>query len=125
MTNFTYITWGLKLVVLVLMAIWFYRDARSRDYNWLMWTIAPVFLFFFGGLSWLFAAAFILILYLGLRPKGRLTVCPHCKKRIHDELAFCPYCRRSVKRECLRCHRTVPWDATVCPHCRSGALTDT
>ncbi|NLG85133.1 MAG: zinc ribbon domain-containing protein [Firmicutes bacterium] len=117
-------SWGIKLIVLGAMAVWLYRDARSRDYHWLMWTVTPVFLFFFSGLGWLLGAIFVLLLYLGLRPRGSLNGCPHCKKRVHDELAFCPFCRRSVKRECLRCHRTVPWEATVCPHCRSNALTD-
>ncbi|MGE5599678.1 MAG: double zinc ribbon domain-containing protein [Bacteroidota bacterium] len=113
-----------RIIAGSLIGIWIYRDARSRDYTWLMWTLAPIMLLFMPGFAWLLAAFLLVGAYLGTRPRGRLLSCPHCKKRVHEELAFCPYCRRSVKRECLRCHRTVPWEATTCPHCRSAALTD-
>lgn len=115
---------ALKIVALALLAIWLYRDSRSRDYYWLMWTIAPVMMVFLGSVAWVPAAVLLVIIYVGIRPRGAIGPCPHCKKPVHEELAFCPFCRRSIKRECLRCHRTVPWDATVCPHCRSAALTD-
>lgn len=114
----------IKAVAILITAVWLYRDARSRDYYWLMWTIAPVMLLFLSGIAWIVALALIVAVYIGVRPHGALLSCPHCKKRVHDELAFCPFCKRSVKRECLRCHRTVPWEAQTCPHCRSSALTD-
>lgn len=113
-----------KVITGLLVGLWLYRDARSRDFSWLMWTLAPVMLLFFPNFTWVLAVFLLVGAYLGTRPRGNLLPCPHCKKKVHNDLAFCPHCRKSVKRECLRCHRTVPWDATICPHCRSGALTD-
>ncbi|MGE5550772.1 MAG: double zinc ribbon domain-containing protein [Bacteroidota bacterium] len=113
-----------RLLMAAVLCFWLYRDSRSRDFSWLMWTLAPAMLVFLGRLAWVPAGLVIIGAYLGTRPKGKLLACPHCKKNVHEELAFCAFCRRSVKRECIRCHRTVPWDAVSCPHCRSTALTD-
>lgn len=124
MSEATAIEWVIKAVAILIAAVWLYRDARSRDYYWLMWAIAPAMLLFLSGIAWIVALVLIIAVYTGVKPRGALLFCPHCKKRVHDELAFCPFCKRSVKRECLRCHRTVPWDAQMCPHCRSSALTD-
>lgn len=116
---------GIKIVVAGVAAFFLYRDAKARDYNWFMWTLIPIVVIFTPGLfSSIFTIAIILGIYLFSRPKGELTPCPHCKKGIHNILAFCPFCRKPVKRECLHCHETVDWDATRCPHCRSTNLTD-
>lgn len=115
----------IKLVLAVGTAFFLYRDARARDYSWLMWTIIPIIYFFTPGIfGALFSLFLIVIIYTSTRPKGALKACPHCKKKVHTVLAFCPFCRQSVKRECLRCHETVDWDAVICPHCRSANLTD-
>ncbi|HBL37111.1 MAG TPA: hypothetical protein DDZ55_09905 [Firmicutes bacterium] len=101
-----------------------YKDARARDYSWFMWTFAPVIILFTASLgSSLFLLALILVMYMATRPKGEIRVCPHCGKKVHYILAFCPFCRKSVKKECLRCHDTVDWDAERCPHCGSMNLT--
>lgn len=115
----------INLVLAVVTGFFIYKDARARDFNWLMWTILPATVFFGSGIvSSLLILLLLMGVYLFSRPKGPLTACPHCKKRIHSILAFCPFCRNSVKRECLRCHETVDWEATRCPHCRSTNLTD-
>lgn len=124
MQSMTIIDLAGRLLTAVILAFWLYRDARSRDFSWLMWTIAPAMLVFLGGFAWVPTSLVILGAYIGTRPRGKLLSCPHCKKSIHEELAFRPFCRRSVKRECIKCHRTVPWSAVSCPHCRSTALTD-
>ena len=113
-----------RMLTVFAMALWFYRDARGRDFSWVMWMIMPVTLFFFGRFIWILPAILMLTIYLGVRPRGQLIPCPHCRKRVHEELAFCGFCRRSVKRECIKCHRTVPWESVSCPHCRSTMLTD-
>jgi len=118
------IQWVIKIAIAGIMALWLYRDARRRDAQWMMWTIMPVLLLFCQGLLILIVIIAIPFIYIGLRPRGSLLTCPHCKKLILDELAFCPFCRKSVKRECLKCHHTVPWKAVSCPHCHSTALTD-
>ncbi len=114
-----------RFLTAVVLGAWLYRDSRSRDFSWLMWTLTPVMLVFLARFAWVPGALLLLGVYLGIRPRGKLLHCPHCKKLVHEDLAFCGFCRRSVKRECLKCHRTVPWEAVSCPHCHSTALTDT
>jgi DNA-directed RNA polymerase subunit RPC12/RpoP len=101
-----------------------YKDARARDYTWLMWVFAPVIIILTSGLGTsLLLLLLILLVYITTRPKGALNTCPHCGKKAHYILAFCPFCRQSVKKECLRCHDTVDWNAERCPHCGSMNLT--
>ncbi|HHT49757.1 MAG TPA: zinc ribbon domain-containing protein [Firmicutes bacterium] len=122
--NSTIIVIIIKLVIAGGLMFFLYKDARARDYSWFMWTFIPVLLIFTPELiSTVFTAAIILLMYLMTRPKGELITCPHCGKKVHDVLAFCPHCRQSVKRECLRCHDTVEWEAERCPHCGSMNLT--
>lgn len=113
---------AVKVTLGIILALFLYRDARGRDFQWQFWVISPLLLLFN---FWWLAVFIIPIGYLMFRPKGKMLHCPHCSKSILDELAFCPFCKRSVKRECLKCHYTVAWDATSCPHCRGTALTDT
>lgn len=122
----TVVTIIIKVILAGVIAFFIYRDARARDFNWLLWMLIPVIgIFFTPGIPSSVIISLLLVgVYLLFRPKGALKPCPHCKKKIHDILAFCPFCRQSVKRECLRCHETVDWDATLCPHCRSANLTD-
>lgn len=123
--NATLLDWAGKILVGGALAFWLYRDARSRDFSWMMWMLSPFILLFFPPLFWVVPAFLLPLVYIGFRPRGRMLVCPHCKKKAHEELAFCPFCRRSIKRECLKCHRTVPWESISCSHCHSTALTDT
>lgn len=125
MIKLNFVEIGLKLVLTAGAAFFLYRDARARDYSWLMWTLISAIILFTPGLVGSFLTLFLIIaIYLSTRPKGELKPCPHCKKPTHHILAFCPFCKRSIKKECLRCHETVDWDTDVCPHCRSRNLTD-
>lgn len=115
---------AVRIIISIILAIFLYRDSRSRDYNWTMWVVIPLFLVFVNTILAILLAVGVIVIYLNVRPKGELIRCPHCKHSIHSGLAFCPFCKKSVKRECLRCHETVDWDATICPHCRSTQLTE-
>ena len=116
---------AIRLAIGVIIAILLYRDSRSRDYSWLLWTLAPIAIIIPGNHVVAFAVGLLIILiYLISRPKGDLRKCPHCKRRVHSILAFCPFCGKSVKKECLHCHETVDWEETRCPHCRSTNLTE-
>lgn len=113
-----------KLVLAGGLMFYLYKDARARDYSWFMWTFIPVITIFTPDLgSTLFTSLLIFVMYMTTRPKGDLITCPHCGKKAHNILAFCPHCRQSIKRECLRCHDTVDWEAERCPHCGSMNLT--
>lgn len=98
----------------ILSAIWIFRDARSRDYNPLIWAIICIFLAFTVNAL---APLVVVAVYLFLRPRGELLTCPHCCKRYVRNLAFCPHCGKPVKKECLKCHDLMELDQDACPHC--------
>jgi RNA polymerase subunit RPABC4/transcription elongation factor Spt4 len=113
-----------KLIIVGLAVFWLYRDSRARDYNWIVWTFFPLAAFFTpDNLFSFFLIALVLIIYLIVRPKGKLMACPHCNKKVHYELFVCPFCRKNAKKECLNCHEPVPWEALECPYCKSKAIT--
>ena len=71
-------------VLYIVMLIWVAMDAKTRGMDDIaLWVIA-VFLIGFGGL----------VLYFIFRPKGMLTVCPHCRKKRLRSSTRCPHCRR-------------------------------
>lgn len=122
--NQTVVALVVKVLLVAGLIFYLYKDARARDYTWMMWAFMPIIIIFTPGIGGaIFAALLLFGVYLLSRPKGELVPCPHCKKKVHTILAFCPFCRQSVKKECLRCHDTVDWEADRCPHCGSTNLT--
>lgn len=107
---------GISIAIAGLFAFLAYRDAKVRDSNPVLWAAAI-------GISGvmllpLVGAPIVFLVYLMVRPRGKLLVCPHCGRKYISNLAFCPHCRKEVKKECLRCHETMELDAEYCPHCR-------
>ena len=114
----------IKLVIVLALGYWLYLESKGRDYFWTFWTFIPVIILFTPSLIVALPfTIFMVIMYLVLRPKGKLEPCPHCNKKIHEILTICPFCRKSAKKECLQCHEPVPWNAKQCPFCKSRALT--
>lgn len=120
-----WIQWGIRIVLGMVLALILYRDARSRDYSWIVWAMTPLAVFMAPttGMA-ILLSVMILIAYLLLRPKGRSKPCPHCKRKVYHQLAFCPFCGKPIKKECLSCHEAVDWELTKCPYCRSTHLTE-
>ncbi len=70
------------LGIWVALAIWVYRDAKSRGMdNAVLLTIVTVITGILG-----------LIIYLLMRPKGNLVPCPSCQKKRMEGSAKCPHC---------------------------------
>jgi RNA polymerase subunit RPABC4/transcription elongation factor Spt4 len=114
----------LKVVFMIPLMFFLYRDSRARDYSWMLWTMLPITLLFSNNIGFtVFLAVGIIATYFILRPKGTILKCPKCGKPIHEMLTVCPFCRREAKRECLQCHEPVPWEADQCPFCKSRSLT--
>ncbi|MDQ6912770.1 MAG: hypothetical protein M3119_02740 [Verrucomicrobiota bacterium] len=66
----------------IALAVWVYKDAKSRGMdNAMLLTIVTVFTGVLG-----------LIIYLLMRPKGNLVLCPHCQKKRVEGSAKCPHC---------------------------------
>lgn len=127
MNQMELINLGVKLLVGIVLSIWMYKDSRSRDFSWIFWTIAPIFIVLttmgFSVLTVVFVCILFLAIYLGARPKGGFFKCPHCNKLVYEDLFICPYCRKNAKHECLDCHEPVPWNELQCPYCNSRDLT--
>ncbi|HHY46023.1 MAG TPA: zinc ribbon domain-containing protein [Firmicutes bacterium] len=106
---------GGSLVIAGILAYLAYRDAKTRDANPVLWAMAIAIA---GLMLPPLGAVLGFLVYMMLRPRGKLLTCPHCGRKYISNLAFCPHCGKEVKKECLRCHETMELDATVCPHCR-------
>ena len=70
------------LGICIALAIWVYRDAKSRGMdNAVLLTIVTMITGILG-----------LIIYLLMRPKGNLVPCPSCQKKRLEGSAKCPHC---------------------------------
>ncbi len=70
------------LGIWIALAIWVYKDAKSRGMdNAVLLTIVTVVTGILG-----------LIIYLLMRPKGTLVKCPSCQKKRLEGSAKCPHC---------------------------------
>ncbi|WP_026369797.1 zinc ribbon domain-containing protein [Kallotenue papyrolyticum] len=123
------------LLLLFAVAVWTYRDIRSRtqDITAQVLAVALVLVLQLPGL----------ILYLLMRPKLTLaekyeraleeeylrrdledgSVCPGCQRSVEAEFVVCPYCLTELRRRCQHCERTIDLTWQVCPYCgaTSGA----
>jgi hypothetical protein len=76
------IIWLCILAVWIALAMWVYKDAKSRGMdNAILLTIVTVITGVLG-----------LIIYLLMRPKGNLVACPSCQKKRLEGSAKCPHC---------------------------------
>lgn len=109
------------LVTIILPALilyWVYLDSTRREAYPPLWFAALAFSGLF--VHW-FAVPLGALIYLLVRPKGRLLRCPHCGKLRLESLVTCPHCGGHLRKECYRCHAAIPVEAGECPEC--GART--
>jgi len=72
----------IALGIQIAIAVWVYRDAKSRGMdNAVLLTILTVLTGLLG-----------LLIYLLMRPKGILVPCPSCQKKRIEGSAKCPHC---------------------------------
>ncbi len=108
------------LGVLIYLAVWSYKDAKSR--KWENPALAPI-LILLG--SWIG-----LIVYMLLRPKGDLVRCGKCTEKKLSTLPVCPHCgaggyssysdgikTSGGQKLCSACYQYAPDGASTCPHC--------
>lgn len=105
---------AIKISLGVFALVWLYQDARARDANPVLWTVALASgaLFFHWALPLVGVA-----IYLFVRPKGPLARCPHCGSGHLEWFTICPKCDGALKRDCPRCHTLSPYDAHGCQEC--------
>ncbi len=114
------------------LAIWAFRDIRSRSRDILVQILATV-------LVAVVPIAGILV-YLMLRPRETLQeqyvraleeeslltsidsqeFCPSCARRVEGDMRFCPGCHSKLRNECGSCGRAVHLSWEQCPYCGGG-----
>lgn len=97
--------WLLGIVVLiVLMAVWVLRDARSRDFKPALW-----------GILTLMGSVVTLIVYLIVRPAD--SRCPACGASVKRSYMVCPMCASPLRVRCSVCGRAQEDAWVCCPYC--------
>ena len=107
LTVFALVWIGLLLAIPIWIGIYVYRDARDREMNAPLWTLAAVLLPAFVGL----------ILYLLCRSDHPNLHCPQCGGPVRESFALCPRCGAALKNRCVRCGFPLEAGWTVCPGC--------
>lgn len=119
------------------MAIWTFRDIRSRSRDVLAQLLATLLV--------LVLPIVGLVVYLMLRPRETLAdayersleqeallqaieepeVCPGCGQRVKSDYLFCPTCHTRLKRACPACDRPLNLRWSLCPYCGAGVAPQT
>lgn len=98
---------ALFLVLPILIGVYVYKDATSRNMNAAMWTLIAV----------LAPAAIGLIVYLIVRSDYNAYQCPNCKTPVNEGFDSCPKCGTSLKAKCAKCGNVLSPGWQNCAHC--------
>jgi RNA polymerase subunit RPABC4/transcription elongation factor Spt4 len=116
------------------LAIWTFRDIRSRSRDVLAQILATVVVAVIPGAG--------ILVYLMLRPRETLAeayvraleeesllasiehqeFCPSCGRRVDNDMQFCPACHTRLRNACPGCGRAAHLSWDLCPYCGT-ALT--
>jgi hypothetical protein len=125
---------GVTVALVVGMAIWTFRDIRSRSRDILAQLLATLLV--------LVLPIVGLVVYLMLRPQETLAeayersleqeallqaieepeVCPGCGQRTHREYLHCPTCHTKLKRACPQCGQALHLSWSICPFCGTSVV---
>ena len=124
---------GVTAALVAGLAIWTFRDIRSRSRDFLAQVLATLLV--------LAVPVIGLIVYLMLRPHETIAeayersleqeallqaieepeVCPGCGQRVRHDFLYCPACQTHLRQACLSCGRPLHMRWELCPFC--GAET--
>ena len=113
-TTITLINLFLLLVIPILIGVYVYKDARSRNMNAPLWTLIAI----------LVPALIGFIIYLLVRGSYSNMKCPNCKANVTKDYVSCPNCGTKLKATCPNCSTPVEKDWNVCPKCSTPLPTD-
>jgi hypothetical protein len=114
------------------IAIWTFRDIRSRSRDFLAWILATLLV--------LVLPVVGLVVYFMLRPQETLAeayehsleqeallqaieepeTCPGCGQRVKREYLICPTCHTRLKQACPQCGQALHMRWAVCPYCAAN-----
>ena len=120
---------AITAAILAGMAIWTFRDIRSRSRDVLVQVLATVMVA-------VIPVAGILV-YFMLRPRETLAeayvraleeesllasiehqeFCPSCGRRVDNDMQYCPSCHTKLRNPCPKCGRAVHLSWDLCAYC--------
>ncbi|MGQ9489883.1 MAG: zinc ribbon domain-containing protein [Anaerolineae bacterium] len=123
---------ALTVAFWISLAVWTFRDIRSRTRDFFAWLLAVLLVLGMGPIG--------LLLYLLLRPKETLAevydrqleeeallrditsrrACPHCQAVTEPDWLVCPLCRTELRRTCVSCGKPLELNWVVCPYCATA-----
>jgi RNA polymerase subunit RPABC4/transcription elongation factor Spt4 len=123
---------ALTVAFWISLAIWTFRDIRSRTRDFFAWLLAVLLVLGLGPIG--------LLLYLLLRPKETLAevydrqleeeallrditarrACPSCQAVTEADWLICPHCRTELRRTCASCGKPLELSWVACPFCATA-----
>ncbi len=98
---------GVPGILIAVIGIYVYRDAKSRGMNAALWTLiailAPTFIGF--------------IIYLLARGNYTNLKCPRCDAPVTEQFVVCPKCGTKLQPSCPNCSAPIELDWKICPKC--------
>jgi len=125
---------GVTAALLGGMAIWTFRDIRSRSRDPLAHILATLLVIVLPIIG--------LVVYLMLRPRETLAdayersleqeallqaieepeICPGCGQRVRGDYLYCPACHTRLKTACPACSRPLHLRWSLCPYCGTSVV---
>jgi len=125
---------GITAALLGGMAIWTFRDIRSRSRDALAHILATLLVIVLPIVG--------LVVYFMLRPKETLAdayersleqeallqaieepeICPGCGQRVRGDYLYCPACHTRLKSACPACDRPLHLRWSLCPYCGTSVV---
>lgn len=99
----------LILIVLTVLGVLVYRDARRLGMNAWMWLLVAIYA--------PNGVGFIIYLIFRYNEKKKKR-CPSCNTVISENYNACPGCGKELGSACPGCGKTVETDWKICPYCR-------
>lgn len=133
-TDLIIISFALAIIV-ILLALYVYRDSKIRggkSISWLIWTII---------LGGLIPFIFYLMVrspltkdevreidekkevtelqkkYYEIMIERESLKCPICGEDVKSDFLFCPHCFAQLKKQCSKCGNIVDKEFKICPYC--------
>jgi hypothetical protein len=125
---------GITAALMGGIAIWTFRDIRSRSRDGLAYILATLLVIVLPIVG--------LVVYLMLRPRETLSdayersleqeallqaieepeVCPGCGQRVKGDYLYCPACHTRLKVGCPVCVRPLHLRWSLCPYCGASVV---
>jgi hypothetical protein len=120
---------GITVALMGGIAIWTFRDIRSRSRDVLAHILATLLVVVLPIIG--------LVIYLMLRPQETMAdiyersleqeallqaieepeICPGCGQRVKGDYLHCPACHTKLKTGCPMCNRPLHLRWSICPYC--------